>query len=67
MVELIEEPGLRNREAVFEDRLHAGELLAEKLRDVEGVEEAIIFAIPAGGVPVAKVVSERLKLPFALN
>ena len=66
MSKVIDEPSLRNREAVFNDRFHAGELLAEKLRKVEGIKEAIILAIPAGGVQVAKVVSEKLSLPFEL-
>jgi hypothetical protein len=50
MAEVIDSPSLRNRVTVFRDRLHAGMLLAEKLREVKGLEEAIIFAIPAGGV-----------------
>ena len=66
MAKIIEDPRLRNREAVFNDRFHAGELLAEKLKDVEGIKEAIILAIPAGGVQVAKVISEKLSLPFDL-
>jgi predicted phosphoribosyltransferase len=66
MAEVIDSPRLRNRVTVFRDRFHAGELLAEKLRDVKGLEEAIIFAIPAGGVQVAKSVSEKLSLPFDL-
>ena len=31
--EIIEEPGLRNKTSVFEDRYHAGNLLAEKIKD----------------------------------
>ncbi|MCX6655567.1 MAG: hypothetical protein NTY03_10680 [Candidatus Bathyarchaeota archaeon] len=49
MAKIIDEPSLRNREAVFDDRFHAGELLVEKLRNVEGIKEAILLAIPAGG------------------
>jgi predicted phosphoribosyltransferase len=66
MAKIIDEPSLRNREAVFDDRFHAGELLVEKLRNVEGIKEAILLAIPAGGIQVAKVVSEKLSLPFDL-
>lgn len=66
MTEVIDEPSLRNREAIFKDRFHAGELLAGKLRKIESIKEAIILAIPAGGVQVAKVVSEKLSLPFDL-
>jgi len=66
MAKIIDDPRLRNREAVFNDRFHAGELLAEKLKEVDGIKEAIILAIPAGGVQVAKVISEKLSLPFDL-
>jgi predicted phosphoribosyltransferase len=51
---LIEEPRLRNKTFVFEDRTHAGTLLAEKLTEYMGTA-AVILAIPAGGVPVAAV------------
>ena len=61
--EIIEEPGLRNKTSVFEDRYHAGNLLAEKIKDYKG-KDAFIFAIPAGGVPLAAVLSKRLNLPF---
>ncbi len=55
---------LRNRTAVFRDRTQAGEVLAgmlETLRD----RKAIVLAIPAGGVPVAAVVAQRLGWPLA--
>jgi len=58
VVELAE---LRDRIAVFRDRRHAGEVLSEMLRRYEGAQ-AVLFAIPAGGVPVAAVVIERLRL-----
>jgi putative phosphoribosyl transferase len=60
---LIEEPRLRNKTFVFEDRAHAGTLLAEKLTGYTETD-AFIFAIPAGGVPVAAVLSQRLQVPF---
>jgi len=61
--EIIEEPGLRNKTSVFEDRYHAGNLLAEKIKDYTG-KDAFILAIPAGGVPLAAVLSKRLNFPF---
>jgi len=64
MAEIIDEPGLRERVQIFDDRFHAGELLAEKLREYERKKEAYILAIPAGGVQVAFVVAERLGLPL---
>lgn len=60
---LIEEYALRNKFYVFKDRYHAGELLAEKLREY-GVADAYVLAIPAGGVPVGYVISKRLGFPF---
>jgi len=60
---LIEEPRLRNKTFVFEDRPHAGTVLAEKLKDYAGTD-AVIFAIPAGGVPVAAVLAKRLQVPL---
>ncbi len=64
MAEIVDEPGLRNRVHIFDDRFHAGELLAEKLRGYEGREDAYILAIPAGGVQLAYIVAERLGLPL---
>jgi len=61
--EIIEDPGLRNKTSVFEDRYHAGNVLAEKMKEYKG-KDAFIFAIPAGGVPVAAVLSKRLHVPF---
>ncbi|HDS45023.1 MAG TPA: phosphoribosyltransferase [Methanomicrobia archaeon] len=58
-----EDPRLRDKRFVFADRAHAGRLLAEQLRDYQGTE-AYVLGIPAGGVPVAAVVSERLQLPL---
>jgi predicted phosphoribosyltransferase len=56
-------PELRDRVHVFRDRNHAGEILAEMLEPY-GEEDSIILGIPAGGVPVAAVISGHLSLPF---
>lgn len=56
-------PGLENRRHIFRDRQHAGEILAGMFKaDVD--ENAIVAAIPAGGVPGALAVCEKLCLPF---
>jgi len=57
---VVDEPALRDRTFVFRDRLHAGEMLAEKLREVLGEKRGLVLAIPAGGVPVGSVVANRL-------
>jgi len=61
---LIEESAYRNRELVFKDRLHAGKLLADKLRPIVAKEKVQVPAIPAGGVPVGYVLAEKLEIPF---
>jgi len=62
---VVELPELRDRIAVFRDRDHGGAILAKMLTDYTG-GNATIMAIPAGGVPVAKVMAERLNLPLDL-
>jgi len=60
-VDLIEKPELRDREKVFSDRAHAGRVLAEML-EVFRESEAVVLAIPAGGVPVAAALAGELGL-----
>jgi predicted phosphoribosyltransferase len=62
---VIEDPRLRNRSGVFEDREEAGFHLAEALEEFRG-KEAIVLAIPSGGVPVGLAISSRLGLDFDL-
>lgn len=62
---IIEDPKLRNRSLVFEDRDDAGQHLAQALERFRG-KDAIVLAIPSGGVPVGLAVSSRLKFPFDL-
>jgi putative phosphoribosyl transferase len=66
MSKVLDEPDFRNRIEVFIDRLHAGELLSEKLRRYANTDDTIILSIPAGGVQVAAVVANRLGLPLDL-
>lgn len=63
MPTLYDEPALRERTDVFRDRTHAGELLAQLLLQT-GERVTRVLAIPAGGVPVAVPISERLGLPL---
>jgi predicted phosphoribosyltransferase len=58
-------PELHNRAQVFRDRAHAGEVLAGMLASYRETN-ALILAIPAGGVPVAAEVAKRIKLPLDL-
>ena len=62
---IIDEPSLRQKKYVFEDRLHAAQMLAEKLGEWSR-GKAIIMAIPSGGVPVGVVLAKKLGLPLEL-
>lgn len=62
---LIEDSRLRNRSGVYRDRDDAGEHLARALEQFR-TADALVLAIPSGGVPVGLVVSSRLELPFDL-
>jgi predicted phosphoribosyltransferase len=62
---LIEDIRLRNLKYVFENREHAGRLLAEKLKKYSG-ENTIVLAIPSGGVPIGKIVAKKLDSDFDL-
>jgi len=63
--QIVDSDELRDREAVFVDRQEAGKVLAELLAGYRG-SDAIILAIPSGGVPVGLVVAEHLGLPVDL-
>ena len=65
MGKLTAEPALKNRTHVFVDRAHAGRLLAERLLNYRG-QSVHLFAIPAGGVPVAAEIARRLEIPLEL-
>lgn len=65
MLDIIEEAAFRDRSYVFSDRVAAGRLLARKLADLT-LGKAVVFAIPAGGVPVAAQVAGALRLPLDL-
>jgi putative phosphoribosyl transferase len=62
---IIEDPKLRNRSLVFFDRDDAGLRLAQALEQFRD-KDAIVLAIPSGGVPVGLAISSRLKLPIDL-
>lgn len=49
---------------LFKDRIDAGRKLAERLGQYAGDSNAIILALPRGGVPVAAEVAKELQLPL---
>jgi predicted phosphoribosyltransferase len=52
MVYLIQNPALRNQNTVFEDRTDAGRRLASFMQSHLALEDPLVCAIPAGGVPI---------------
>jgi predicted phosphoribosyltransferase len=66
MGKLVEDPTLRDRTYVFADRAAAGRRLAEMLLNLDLAREIHLFAIPAGGVPVAAEIARRLEAPLDL-
>jgi putative phosphoribosyl transferase len=50
----------------FRDRAEAGEQLAQKLLAYAGTSQAIVLALPRGGVPVAAPIAATLQLPLDL-
>jgi predicted phosphoribosyltransferase len=62
---LITEDALRDKVYVFEDRHDAGRKLSQKLIDYKNTN-AIILAIPSGGIPVASEIAKFLNLQMDL-
>src|SRR5580700_4243786 len=48
----------------FADRLDAGRLLADQLSLSIFPADAVVLALPRGGVPVGFAIAERLRLPL---
>jgi putative phosphoribosyl transferase len=65
MGKLIDDPALRDRAYVFADRRDAGIRLAALLLAYRG-QAVRLFAIPAGGVPVAAEIARALAIPLDL-
>jgi predicted phosphoribosyltransferase len=58
---VIDLPELRNRVHVFRDRAHAGRVLAGMLEKYRKTN-AVVLAVPAGGVAVGAVIARELSL-----
>ena len=54
-------PAMRGKTQVFVDRQHAGEILSDMLESFRE-SNAIILAIPAGGLPVAAVIQKNIDI-----
>jgi predicted phosphoribosyltransferase len=60
---IVELGQLHDRSYVFKDRADAGRVLAGMLDNYRG-SDALVLAVPAGGVAVASVIAEELNLPL---
>lgn len=49
---------------MFRDRLEAGERLAAALEGYRSRKDAVVLAVPRGGLPIGAVVAETLNLPL---
>jgi putative phosphoribosyl transferase len=49
---------------MFLNRWEAGKVLAGALSKYRGREDAVVFAVPRGGLPIGAVVARELGLPF---
>jgi len=65
MGKLIEHGALRNQVEVFRDRYEAGRALGKELMHCKDAD-AIVLAIPSGGVPVASAIARATGLPMDL-
>ena len=63
IADIIDDPMCRDRTRVFRDRAEAGAALA-RLLAAHSITRGRVLGIPAGGLPVAAVVAEKLALPL---
>lgn len=49
---------------IFKDRIDAGKQLVEKLKEYKGDENAIVVALPRGGVVLGNEIARELNLPL---
>ena len=57
------ELAIKSEMQLFKNRIHAGKLLAFQLKSYKK-SDAIVLAIPRGGIPVAYAVAQKLNLPL---
>ncbi|MDD3722711.1 MAG: phosphoribosyltransferase family protein [Lutibacter sp.] len=51
---------------MFTNREEAANLLVEKLKDYKGNKDAVIVAIPRGGVPIGYEIAKKLEVPLEI-
>jgi putative phosphoribosyl transferase len=63
---LIEDPAMHNKHGVFHDRSDAGKNLAALIKQEINPKNAVVCAIPSGGIPVGVEITRELSLPFTV-
>jgi len=66
MGDIVDNPQLRERQFVFADRHDAGRQLGSFIKTLPVIDNPVVLAIPAGGVPIGKEVAVALGAPFSL-
>ena len=66
MGSIIDDPRLRDKRFVFSDRHDAGKKLGFFLTSRPLLQEPVVIAIPAGGVPVGVEIARLLRAPLSL-
>jgi putative phosphoribosyl transferase len=61
---IVENSAYRDRTSVFRDRFEAGKILAKELKEYAGNQDVIVLAVPAGGVPVCRMIAQKLAAPM---
>jgi putative phosphoribosyl transferase len=66
MGDITDNPRLRERKYVFENRHDAGRQLGALIKTLPAIRDPLVLAIPAGGVPVGREVAGALGAPLSL-
>jgi putative phosphoribosyl transferase len=66
MGEIIDNPRLREHRFVFGDRHDAGWQLGAFIRRLPAMDNPLVLAIPAGGLPIGIEVAKALDAPFSV-
>ncbi len=61
--QIIENPAWHNTEGIYADRQEAGQIVASLLEPY-ATENAIVLAIPSGGIPVGLEIARKLHIDF---
>lgn len=51
---------------IFNNRFEAGSLLAKKLEEYRNDQNAVLVAIPRGGLPIGHAIAQYLNLPLEI-